>query len=175
MPIFEEGVALARRAGDRVLLSEGLRELGSLYYAEGNLPAAASLTAEALAHGRATGSMFHIFLTLFQLVIVACLQGDPAQARSYSAEVWALGKETGSLFAAGFALYGFGLADCFGGQPGHGVRLLAATDLILRQHGVEFTSAEGDPVVKAYKQALARAQGQLGPAASRRRGRRASS
>src|SRR5262249_7562340 len=43
---LEEGVAVARRVGDRMLLSEGLRELGSLYYGLGNLTAAASLIEE---------------------------------------------------------------------------------------------------------------------------------
>jgi predicted ATPase/DNA-binding SARP family transcriptional activator len=164
-PFLEEGVALARRAGDRVLLSEGLRELGSLYSAEGNLTAAASLTEEALADGRATGSVMHVFLALFELVIISCLQSDPAKAKGYSLELWALGIETGSLFAAGVALWSFGLADCFGAQPGRGVRLLAATDMIVRQHGLDFTSAEGEPSVKVYKRALAKAQAQLGPAA----------
>jgi tetratricopeptide (TPR) repeat protein len=164
-PYLEEGVALARHVGDRILLSEGLRELGSLYYVEGNLTAAASLTAEALAHGRATGSLPHIFLALYQLVIIACLQSDPAQAKRYSAELWALGKDTGTLFAAAFALFSFGLADCFGEEPGRGARLLAATDLIFRQSGLDVMSAEGEPSIKVYKQALGRARTQLGPSA----------
>jgi predicted ATPase/DNA-binding SARP family transcriptional activator len=164
-PYLEEGVAVARRVGDNILLSEGLRELGSLYYAEGNLEAAASLTAEALAHGRATRSLPHIFLALFQLVIIACLQGDPAKAKGCSIESWVLAKETGSLFAVGFTLWCFGLAASFGGEPGRGVRLLAATDTILRQQGIDLTGAEGEPSVKVYKQALERARAQLGPAA----------
>jgi predicted ATPase/DNA-binding SARP family transcriptional activator len=164
-PYLEEGVAVARRVGDNILLSEGLRELGALYYAEGNLEAAASLTAEALAHGRATRSLPHVFLALFQLVIIACLQGDPEKAKGYSVESWALAKDTGSLFAVGFTVWCFGLAASFGGEPGRGVRLLAATDTILRQQGVDLTGAEGEPSVKVYKQALEKAQGQLGPAA----------
>jgi predicted ATPase/DNA-binding SARP family transcriptional activator len=164
-PYMEEGVAVARRVGDNILLSEGLRELGALYYAEGNLKAAASLTAEALAHGRATRSLPHIFLALFQLVIIACLQGDPAKAKGYSIESWALAKDTGSLFAVGFTLWCFGLAASFGGEAGRGVRLLAATDTILRQQGIDLTGAEGEPSVKVYKQALEKAQRQLGPAA----------
>ncbi len=62
----------------------------------------------------------------------------------------------------------FGLAASFGGEPGQGVRLLAATDMILRQRGVKwFTSAStgGDPFVMIFKQALEKAQAQLGPAA----------
>jgi non-specific serine/threonine protein kinase len=162
---LEEGIALARRAGDRILLSEGLRVAGSLYYAEGNLSAAASLTAESLALGRAIGSTPHIFLALFQLVIIACLQSDPAQAKRHSVEAWALGKETGFRLATVFALIGFGVADCFSGQLERGVRLLAATDLLFRQGGMNFAIAESEPMVAVYKQALARAQEQLSLAA----------
>jgi len=67
-----------------------------------------------------------------------------------------------------FALLAFGLAASFGGEPGQGVRLLAATDMILRQRGVKWftsTSAEGDPFIIVYKQTLEKAQAQLGPAA----------
>lgn len=164
-PFLEEGVALARRVGDKIVLSEGLRELGSLYYAEGDLTAAASLTEEALAEARAIGDVPRVFLALFQFVIISCLQNDPAKAKGYCFELWALGKETGSLFATAFALLTFGLAASFGEEPGKGARLLAATDMLLRQRGMELTSAEGEPSVKVYKQALERAQAQLGPAA----------
>jgi hypothetical protein len=102
---------------------------------------------------------------LFQLVIISCLQSDPAKAKAYSLELWTLGKETGSLFGIAFALWALGLAASFGREPGKGVRLLAATDMLLRQSGMEFTSSEGEPSVKVYKQALQKAQAQLGPAA----------
>jgi hypothetical protein len=163
-PYLEEGVALARGVGDKILLSEGLRELGSLYYADGNVTEAASLTAEALANARAIGSMFHEFLALFQLVFIACLQSDPAKAKGHSGELWALGKETGTPLAAGFALVSFGLAACFGGEPGKGVRLLAVAVMMFRQHGWDVMSAEGDPTTKVYQQALEKARAQLGPA-----------
>src|SRR5262249_44681053 len=120
---------------------------------------------EALADGRTTGSLPHVFLALFQLVIIACLQGDPATARGYCLESWSLAKETGSLFAIGFTLWCFGLAASFGGEPGKGARLLAATDMMLHRQGLDITSAEGEPSIKVYKQALAEAQTQLGPAA----------
>jgi len=164
-PLLEEGVALARTVGDKIVLSEGLRELGSLYYAEGDLTAAASLTEEALEDGRAAGSIVHMFLALFQLVIVSCLQNDQTRAKGYCLQLWTFGKETGSPFAIAFALWTFGLAASFGGEPGKGVRLLAATDTMLRQRGMELTSAEGEPSVKVIKQALEKAQTQLGPAA----------
>jgi len=142
--------------------------LGSVYCAEGNLTAAASLTEEALAEARAIGSIVQVVLALLQLVIVSCLQNDPAKAKGYCFELGVLVRETGSPFAAVFALLAFGLTASFGGEPGKGVRLLVATDMILRQRGVKWftsASAESDPFIMVYKQALEKAQAQLGPAA----------
>ena len=63
-----------------------------------------------------------------------------------------------------FVPLAFGLAASFGGEPGQGARLLAATDTMFRQRGVNFTISSS-PMVKVYKQALEKAQTQLGPAA----------
>jgi len=165
-PFLEEGVAVARTVGDKIVLSEGLRELGSLYIAEGDLTKAASLTEEALADARETGSMIHIFLALWQLVIISCLQNDLAKAKGYCFELWALSKEWGIQLAAWFALLAFGLAANFSGEVAKSVHLVAASDMMLRQRGVIFFSGTaGDPVSMVYKQALEKAQAQLGPAA----------
>jgi predicted ATPase len=162
-PFLEEGVALARRIGDKGVLSEGLRELGSLYYIEGDLTAAVSLTEEALANARAIGSLLSVFLALFQLVVISCLQNDPAKAKGYCSELWALGKDTGSPFVAAFALLTFGLAASLGGESGRCVRLLAAAQAVLARFGVN--PGEGDAVTKVMRQVLEKAQVQLGPAA----------
>ena len=66
--------------------------------------------------------------------------------------------------ANGLALMTLGLAESFIGEPGKGARLLAATDMLLRQRGVKLTGVES-PWVKVYKQALEKAQARLGPAA----------
>lgn len=165
LPFLEEGVALARRIGDKAVLSEGLRELGSLYYAESNLTEAASLTEEALVAARAIGGLLTIFLALFQLAIISCLQNDLAKAKGYCLELWAIGKDTGSPFAVLFALIAFGLVASFVGESGRGVRLLAAVERLASQFGLNLGSAEGEPVFRVYKQALAKAQAQLGLAA----------
>jgi predicted ATPase/DNA-binding XRE family transcriptional regulator len=162
---LEEGVAVARRVGDKSVLSEGLRELGSVYYLEGNLTAAVSIAEEALAEARAIGSIGQVVLALFQLVVISCSQNNPAKAKGYCFELGAIGRETGALMAAGLALISFGLAESIVGEPGRGVRLLAATDVLLRQRSVKLISGEDNPLVLVYKQALEKAQAQLGPAA----------
>jgi len=158
--ILEEGVAVAHRVGDKGLLSEGLRKLGSLYYLEGNLTAAAHVTEEALADGRAIESQVSVVLASLQLVIISCLQNDLEKAKGYCFEISALVHETGSPFAAWFALTAFGLAAIFSGDPGRGVRLLAALEVLFRQHGVNPPS--GDPFMMVMRQALDKAQAQLG-------------
>jgi predicted ATPase/transcriptional regulator with XRE-family HTH domain len=160
---LEEGVAVARRVGDKMLLSEGLRELGSVYQALGNLTAAASLIEEAMVEARAIGSILSVGLALSELVGISCLQNDPAKAKGYCLELWAFSKEMASPFTSVFTLIAFGLTACFGGEPGKGARLLAATDMLLRQRSMMLPGVEGGPFVKVYKQALERAQMQLAP------------
>jgi hypothetical protein len=149
-----------------MLLSEGLRELGTINYADGNLEVAASLTAEALALGRAIGSVPHIFLALFHSIVVACMQGDPATAKGFCAEILEYREAAGSLFGAALVVSSFGLVACLGGEPGKGVPMLAvAFRLIGQAGGTDLLSAEDDPTIKLVRQALEEAQAQLGPAA----------
>jgi predicted ATPase/DNA-binding SARP family transcriptional activator len=162
-PILEEAVAVARDAGDKSVLSDGLRELGPLYYAEGDLTTAARVIEEAVAEARAIGSLFYVYLAMLHLVIIACLQNDPTKARAYCFELWALGQETGASLLAWFALLAFGLVAIFGGEPQRGVQLVAAPEGMFRQHGVKLP--EGDPTMIIFKQAVERARAQLGPAA----------
>jgi predicted ATPase/class 3 adenylate cyclase len=161
---LEEGVAVARKTGDKGVLSEGLRELGSSYYGEGHLTAAAAAIEEALTEARAIGSIFSVILALGESVIISCLQNNLLKAKGYCFELWVIGQETGVLMATGFALLAFGLAASFGGEPGKGVCLLAMTDRMFRHRGVNFTSGNS-PLIKVYKQALEKAQAQLGPSA----------
>jgi predicted ATPase/class 3 adenylate cyclase len=161
--ILEEGVAVARRVGDKSVLSYGLRELGSVYMAEGNLTAAARVTEEALAAARAIGNTFDLLLALLQLVVISCLQNDPAKAKDYCFELWVLARDTGVRLWAGLALIAFGLTAISGGEPQRGVRLLAALDVLLGQHGIKYP--EGDPIMMIIRQALERARALLDPAA----------
>ncbi len=163
-PFLEEGVVVARRIGDRGVLSEGLRELGSLYFIE-DLSIAESLTQEALTAARAIGSI-GVFLALMQMVVISCLQIDLAKARRYCLELWAIVQETGAPFAAVFALVAFGLAASFGERPGKGVRMIAASLAAFSQKGANLLGgAEGDPFKAVFTKALDTARAQLGPAA----------
>ena len=161
---LEEGVAMARIVGDRSVLSEGLRELGSVYYSEGKLSAAESVITEALSEARSLGSIVQVVLALGELVAVSCLKGDRARARNYCTELWALARDTGALMASWFVLLASGLAECFGGDPGKGVQLLAACDALIRQRGVDMLSGDS-PIFRVVRQAIGRAQAQLNPAA----------
>jgi predicted ATPase/transcriptional regulator with XRE-family HTH domain len=162
--LLGEGVAVARRAGDKSVLSEGLRKLGSVYYVEGDLTAATQVTEEALAEARALGSLVNVWLAMYELIVLACLQNDLAKAEGYCAEFWARGRETGSPVAFLFAPVTFGFVAIFSGRPRRGVRLLAAFEPFALQHGWKF-NVEGEPFFMAYQQAVEKAQAQLDPAA----------
>ena len=125
---------------------------------------AESLTEEALANARAIGSLLTVFLALMQLVIISCLQTDAAKAKGHCLELWALGKDTGSPFAAMFELMAFGLAASVGGEWKRGVRLLAATQVLLAQLG--FNPGQG-AVTMVVRQVLEKTQAQLDPEAFR--------
>jgi hypothetical protein len=106
----------------------------------------------------------NVFLALYELVVLACLQNDLAKAEGYCAEFWARGSETGNPVAFMFAPVAFGFVAIFSGQPRRGVRLLAAFELFALQHGMKL-NVEGEPFFMAYRQALEKAQAQLDPAA----------
>ena len=57
---------------------------------------------------------------------------------------------------------GCSIAAIFGGEPGRGVRLLAAFETGLGQHGMKLP--DRDPSIMVLRQALVRARVQLGPA-----------
>jgi predicted ATPase/DNA-binding SARP family transcriptional activator len=147
-PVLEEGAAMARATGDKSVLSDGLRESGPLYYAEGDLVTATRVIEEALAAARAIRNLYYAFLALTHMVIIACLQNDPTKAEGYCFELWALVRETGAEMAAWYALWFFGVVAIFGGEPQRGVQLIAATEGVFRQHGINLP--EGDPTMMVF-------------------------
>jgi predicted ATPase len=165
--IRAEAVAVARSVGDKSVLSQGLFGLATDHVLEGNLTAAAPIAEEALAEARAIGSVMHVILSLLVLVTVSCLQDDLANANRYGFQALALAQETGAPQWLFLMLLAFGLVACFGDQPLRGVRLLVASDTLLRQRGINI-SVEGmrDLMVikQAFDAALETARAQLDPA-----------
>jgi hypothetical protein len=160
--IREEGVAVARRVGDKSVLCQALFGLVTDHILEGNLTVAAPVAEEALAEARAIGSVTHIFLLLLQLVIISCYQRDPAKAKGYCFQALAFARETGSSQWLLFVPFGFGLVASFSGQPRRGARLLAAAETFFLQRGIKIRET-GMRDLLIVKQALERAQ-QLDPA-----------
>ena len=156
-------MAVARRVGDKGVLSYGLRELGSVYLAEGNPAAAARANEEALGEARAIGSVFNVLIALYQSVVISSLQNDPAKAKTYCFELWAVAQDTGVQLWSGIALIAFGLAAILSGEPQRGVRFFAAFEAFVGQHGITLPAA--DPNMIVLGQALERARTQLGPVA----------
>jgi hypothetical protein len=145
------------------VLSQGLIGLVTDHLLEGNVTAAAPVAAEALAEARAIGSATHVMLSLLQLVIITCFQGDRAKAKRYCLQVLAFARETGSPQWLLLVLFAFGVAACFSGQTRRGARLLVAAVTLLRQRGITI-SDESERDLMVLRQTLERAQ-QLAPAA----------
>jgi MalT-like TPR region len=158
---------VARSVGDRSVLSQGLFGLATDNVLEGNLTAAVPAAEEALAEARAIGSVMNMILSLLVLVTVSCSQGDLTNANRYGFQALALARETGAPQWLFLVLFAFGLVAGFGDQPLRGVRLLVASDTLLRQRGINI-SVKGMRDLMVIKQAvdaaLETARAQLDPA-----------
>jgi len=164
--VIEEGVPLARSVGDKSVLSHALGSLVSLYFAEGNLTAAARVGEERLAEARAIGNVLNVMLSLFKLIGTSCLQGDLVKAKDYCFQALASARETGTPQWHLLITTSFGLVASFSGQPERAVRLTAAGVTLLTQMGLKVNlGAEIDPGFKALQQAQEKAKSQLGPEA----------
>jgi hypothetical protein len=153
--------------GDRSILSEGLGDLAPFYMLEGNLTAAVSLVEDALAAAREIRDFLHVMISLLYLTIVTCSQGDTVKAKGYCFQALDFAQETGSTPWLAMVIFGFGVVAIFSGQPGRGVQLLAAILTWVRQRGftLNLLEGEGGPGFMIFRQALEKAQAQLGPAA----------
>jgi hypothetical protein len=114
----------------------------------------------------AIGEFVHEALGLIMLVGNSCLQGDLARAKEYCFQALAFVRETGLSQWLSLVLMAFGFVSIFSEQPGRGVRLLVAGNTMLRQRGINLPlESGGGPGFMQFKQALEKAQAQLGPAA----------
>ena len=163
--IREEGVTVARKVGDRSILSEGLGDLAPFYLLEGDLTTAESLVGEALAAAREIRDFVHVIISLLYLVIVTCSQGDTLKAKVYCFQALDVARETGASQWLLLVTFGFGMVALFRGQSERGVHLFAATLTFARQLGFNLLKGEGGPGFMIFRQALDKAQAQLGPAA----------
>ncbi len=110
--LAQEGLALARRQGDRAQMGNMLSELGHVAEARGDLDAARTYFEEALTlqrqqpDGAATGR------TLSSLGNIARVQGDYRQARIYLEQSLAWVRERAFSFAVASGLFSLGHLDC---------------------------------------------------------------
>jgi predicted ATPase/class 3 adenylate cyclase len=157
----EEGVMLARSLGDLYLLMYGLTQLASAYFINGNYADAVTAFEEVLLKAPLIGGGY-TDLSLFFLVVLTLLLGDPARAKSYCFQLLAHVRETG--FAVGTALIALGWLASYDGQPKLSAHLLSLAEVAFHQSSMNLDSY-GGPILMIYKQALEKAQAQLDPAA----------
>ena len=93
--VFEEGLTLARGAGEKQVAAHALNGLGNVGWTQGNLAAARSFYEESLALRREVADKWGISISLSNLGNVAWGQSDYTAARAYYEEGLAIGRELG--------------------------------------------------------------------------------
>jgi transcriptional regulator with XRE-family HTH domain len=104
---LEEGLALARRVGDRRYVAWLLRDLGQLcLFSLCDYPRARALLEEGLALARGLGDGRAAAVVLGNLAALARWEGDYASARAFLEEALPLARAAGDRFALASALVG---------------------------------------------------------------------
>jgi predicted ATPase/class 3 adenylate cyclase len=159
IPIREEGIAFARRAGDKSVLNQALTGLAGMHLMLGDLASATSAGEEALALARSIGSATHVFLSFLLLTVAACLQGDIARARDRCRALLAYARDNGIGPTHPFVIFPFGLVASFGGQPRRGVELISAVQVWSTRTGVGLLQYA--PLARVTAMAFERARADL--------------
>jgi predicted ATPase/DNA-binding CsgD family transcriptional regulator len=108
--LAEEGLALARKSGDRQMEAVFLHNLGhlALEEAEGDLAAARSLYEQSLAIQRELGNRPNVAVALNSLALVDRAEGDLAAARPRIEEALAIVRELGDTAGIAYSLQRLG-------------------------------------------------------------------
>jgi tetratricopeptide (TPR) repeat protein len=104
LALHEEGLALARRAGDPCWLAQALTSFGLALEDQGRFAEAAACHEEALRGYRALGDTVWPAFALNALGLVAYEQGEIDRAAAYFEEALAEFRACGNSYGAGFAL-----------------------------------------------------------------------
>jgi non-specific serine/threonine protein kinase len=115
-PLFEEGLDLARRIGDRAAEAHALLMLGVKARSEGDLGPARSLIEDSLRAYREIGDRFGAAHAGQQMSVTAQLSGDYRGAVAWIEESLALGREIPSKIRTAHSLSGLGVLAALKGE-----------------------------------------------------------
>jgi predicted ATPase/DNA-binding winged helix-turn-helix (wHTH) protein len=101
---FEQGLAIARKLGERPVIANVLHGLGAVLADQGNYPGARVFYEQSLEIRRELGDRRAISGSLSNLGIVACRQGDSLAARSLQEEALAIRRELGDRWGIAASL-----------------------------------------------------------------------
>jgi predicted ATPase len=125
--LLEEGLAVARLAGDDAQLARTLTALGFVGRARGDYAAARRHLEEALAICRRLGDRWGVVDNLSHLARLLHWQGEDAAARTALGELQVLGRQLGDRRLAAVALEDLGELAGAAGDPAEARRLLEAS------------------------------------------------
>ncbi len=92
---LEQGLALGREVGDKLIMARSFNRLGNVAYSQGDYPSARSLYEQSLAMRTELGNKQAMALSFSNLGVVAYSQGDYPTARSLHEQSLTLRREVG--------------------------------------------------------------------------------
>lgn len=133
---YEEGLKIARRSDDQLLLPLLFNNIGEITEADGDLVKARSLYEQAVDYLR-RGNQMNLAFVLSNLGGVAYQQTDYAKARSCYTQALAKAQEFGSKKAIIYCLDGFAALAVNEGRPEVSAKLCGAADALRESIGIQ--------------------------------------
>ena len=132
MGLCDEGIALARRVGDRPLIAQALNVKGELARVHGDDDLALTVYEEGKALAEASGDEAHLILFLANLAYIADHRGDYEEARRLGCDALRLCWSLGRRMMAAWTVAQMAGAELGLGRPERGALLVGAADEALR-------------------------------------------
>src|SRR5215207_2862762 len=157
MGLCDEGIALARRVGDRPLIAQALNVKGELARVHGDDDLALTVYEEGKALAEASGDEAHLILFLANLAYIADHRGDYEEARRLGCDALRLCWSLGRRMMAAWTVAQMAGPELGLGRPERGALLVGAADEALRVLGAALHPgdvSEHDRVLDGLRTAL---------------------
>ena len=133
--LLEEGLDIARRLGDRLLIAGALHNLGNLVLEQGDLVQAWQRYTESLGQYRASGITNRVAYALNNMGLVARYQGDLDAARSLLKESLAVSRQLADRPGMAETLLNLGTVSRLSREPADALSLLGESATLANEIG----------------------------------------
>jgi non-specific serine/threonine protein kinase len=156
--LLEEGLALSREVGDKLLIATALGTLGFLARFQGDFRRATTVLEESLGLSRELGHKLLIATALGHLGLTALYQGDYARAARLLEEGLALSRELGDKEGTALGMEELAAVACAQERPELAARLFGAAQVLREAIGTPPSPADQ----ARYDRSVAAARAGLG-------------